>query len=100
MSETAINLIIQLIAGALGGNAAASSLKNINLGNLGNTVAGALGGLGGGQILEGLIPGLGAGATGGGLDIGTIIGQLVGGGAGGAVLTIIAGLVRNMLQQR
>jgi hypothetical protein len=41
----------------------------------------------------------GAAPPGAGLDIGALIGQLVGGGAGGAVLTIIVGLVKNMMQK-
>src|SRR5262249_18496689 len=53
-------------------------------------------GAGGGQILQALIPAL-AGAAGGGLDAGSIIGQLVGGGASGAILTLIVGLVKNMM---
>ena len=42
MSATMINLIIQLIAGALGGNAAGATMKNLDLGTLGNTIAGAI----------------------------------------------------------
>jgi hypothetical protein len=38
--ETVINLIIQLISGVVGGNAAGAALKDYNLGNLGNTIAG------------------------------------------------------------
>jgi hypothetical protein len=48
MSETLINLIIQLVAGALGGNGAGNALKDLNLGPLGNTIAGAIGGVAGG----------------------------------------------------
>jgi hypothetical protein len=39
--ETLINLVIQLIAGVVGGNAAGAALKDYNLGNIGNTIAGA-----------------------------------------------------------
>jgi uncharacterized membrane protein YeaQ/YmgE (transglycosylase-associated protein family) len=67
--EMLINLIIQLILGVVGGNAAGAALKDYNLGNLGNTIAGAIGGVGGGQILQALIPTI-AGAAGGGLDLG------------------------------
>ena len=93
--ETITNLIIQLIAGAVGGNAAGAALKDYNLGNLGNTIAGAIGGVGGGQILQALIPAI-ASAADGNLDLGAIAGQIVGGGAGGAILTVIAGLVKSM----
>ena len=61
-----------------------------------NTIAGAIGGVGGGQILQALIPAI-ANAAGGGLDLGAIVGQIVGGGAGGAILTIIAGPVKSMM---
>jgi uncharacterized membrane protein YeaQ/YmgE (transglycosylase-associated protein family) len=56
MSGTIVSFIIQLIAGAVGGNAAGGLLKNISLGPLGNTIAGAAGGGIGGSILSGLIP--------------------------------------------
>jgi hypothetical protein len=96
MSSTVVNLVIQLIAGVIGGNAVGTSLKDYNLGPLGNTIAGAIGGAGGGQILQALIPAL-AGATGSGLDLGSIVGQLVGGGASGAILTVLVGIVKNMM---
>jgi hypothetical protein len=41
MSATIINLIIQLIACAVGGNAAGAASKDVNLGTLGNTIADA-----------------------------------------------------------
>jgi hypothetical protein len=97
MSSTLITLIIQLVTGVIGGNAAGSAVKDYNLGGLGNTIAGAVGGVGGGQLLQALIPAIAGAAGGGSLDIGAIIGQIVGGGAGGAILTIIAGLVKNMM---
>jgi hypothetical protein len=62
----------------------------------GNTIAGAIGGLGGGQLLQAAIPAI-AGAAGGDLDVGAIVGQIIGGGAGGAILTVIAGLVKSMM---
>jgi hypothetical protein len=96
MSAAIINLIIQLIAGVIGGNGAGSALKDYNLGTLGNTIAGAIGGVGGGQILQMLIPAL-AGAAGGGVDVTSIVGQLVGGGISGAILTVIVGFVKNMM---
>jgi uncharacterized membrane protein YeaQ/YmgE (transglycosylase-associated protein family) len=77
MSATIINLIIQLIAGALGGNAAGAASKDVNLGTLGNTIAGAIGGVGGGQLLTALIPMMtGAGNN---VDIGALASQAVGG---------------------
>ncbi len=95
MSGTIVNLIIQLIAGVIGGNGAGSALKDYSLGGLGNTIVGAIGGVGGAQALQAFIPAL-AGATGSEPDVGAIVGQLVGGGASGAILTILVGLVKNM----
>jgi hypothetical protein len=56
--------------------AAGAALKDYNLGTLGNTIAGAIGGAGGGQILQALIPALAAAASRGNLDVGALIGQL------------------------
>jgi uncharacterized membrane protein YeaQ/YmgE (transglycosylase-associated protein family) len=55
MSATLINLIIQLVAGAVGGNAVGAGMKNVDLGTLGNTIAGAIGGAGGGTLLTVLL---------------------------------------------
>jgi uncharacterized membrane protein YeaQ/YmgE (transglycosylase-associated protein family) len=84
-----ITLTIQLIAGFIGGNAAGELLKDYDLGP-GNMIAGAIGGVVGGQILQALIPALA------GLDAGSVVGQLIGAGASGAILTVIAGAVKNM----
>jgi hypothetical protein len=95
MSATIINLIIQLIAGAVGGNAAGAGLKDYSLGTIGNTIAGAIGGAGGGQILTALLPMLaGAGGT---VDIGAVLGQAVGGAVAGAIVTVVVGMVKNMM---
>jgi hypothetical protein len=95
MSATIINIIIQLIAGALGGHGAGAALKDYDLGKLGNTIAGALGGVGGGQILTALLPMLAG--TAGNVDIGSVIGQAVGGGVAGAIVTFVVGLVKNTM---
>jgi hypothetical protein len=98
MSATIINLIIQLIAGAIGGNAAGATMEKANLGTAGNTIAGALGGLGGGQLLSALIPALAGSA--GGVDLASLAGQLVGGGVSGAIVTVIVGLIMNAMAKR
>jgi hypothetical protein len=95
MDSSIINIIIQLIAGAAGGNAAGAAMKEKGLGGAGNTIAGAIGGLGGGQLLQALIPMLQG--TGGSLDIGAIIGQIVGSGVGGAILTAIVGWIKTSM---
>lgn len=87
-------LIIQLVSGAVGGNVAGGILKNFNLGTVGNSVVGIVGGGIGGQILSAV---LGTGAAGGGMDVGSIISQIAGGGVGGAVLLAIVGFVRQAM---
>ena len=52
-----ISLIIQLVAGAIGGNAAGAAMKDKSLGTLGNSIAGVVGGIGAGQILDRLLAG-------------------------------------------
>jgi hypothetical protein len=94
-----IGLIIQLIAGGVGGNVAGSSLKQFDLGAVGNSIAGVIGGGIGAQVIGALLGsgGAGAAAAGGGLDIGSIIGQVVAGGAGGGILMVIVGLVKQYM---
>lgn len=87
-----VSLLIQLLSGAAGGNIAGSLARNVDLGPLGNTIAGAVGGGAGGQILSSLL-GL-ATTQAGGLDIASIIGQIIGGGVSGGVLTAIVGMIR------
>lgn len=93
-----MELIIQIIAGLVGGNAAGAGLKNLSLGTAGNSVAGAVGGGLGGLIL-GMLGGDGAAAAdaAASLDIGAIIQSVAGGGIGGAVLTAILGFVKKAL---
>jgi hypothetical protein len=95
MSATIINLIIQLVAGAIGGNATGATMKNLDLGALGNTIAGALGGAGGGMALTALLPMLSGAA--GEVDVGALVGQAVGGGVAGAVVTAIVGIIKNAM---
>jgi hypothetical protein len=52
-------------------------VKNVDLDTLGNTIAGAIGGAGGGTLLTALLPLLQGGA--GNVDIGALVGQAVGG---------------------
>jgi len=92
-----VGLIIQLICGAAGGNIAGALLNKYNLGTLGNSIVGILGGGLGGQLLGML--GAGGAAAGGGLDIGSIVSNVAGGGVGGAVLIIIVGLIRQMMNK-
>ncbi len=84
--------------GAVGGNVAGAASKELNLGALGNTLSGAIGGGVGGQILTALVPMLaGAGTN---FDVGAIIGQVAGGGIAGAILTAVVGFLINKMGSR
>ncbi|MDB5538318.1 MAG: hypothetical protein JWQ89_45 [Devosia sp.] len=99
--EAVVSILVQLIGGAIGGNGIAAVLKQVNLGPVGNTIAGAIGGWLGtwlaAQIpgLAGLVGGAAVAAGTGGLDIGALAGQGLVGIIGGGILTTIAGLVKN-----
>lgn len=95
MSGALLSLIIQIVAGAIGGGAAGSAMKDYSLGNLGNLIAGAVGGGVGGQILAALIPALASAA--GSMDIGSIISNAAGGGVSGAILALIVGMIKNKM---
>jgi len=95
MAGTLIDLIIQIIAGVIGGHAAGAAIKNYKFGAIGNTVAGAIGGIGGVQLLQQLVPALAD--TVGKVDIGALLVQIIGGVAGGAILTVLAGVTKWMV---
>jgi hypothetical protein len=94
-----IGLIIQLVSGAVGGNIAGAAMKQYDLGTIGNSIAGLIGGGVGAQIVGALV----GGGTGtdlggaGGLDIGSIIGQVASGGVGGGILMVIIGLIKQAM---
>jgi uncharacterized membrane protein YeaQ/YmgE (transglycosylase-associated protein family) len=92
------SLIIQLIAGAIGGNAAGAAMKDKSLGTLGNSIAGVIGGIGAGQILDWMLAGAPAAvdAAAGGLDIGALIQDVAAGGIGGAIVMIVVGVIKGM----
>lgn len=95
MSGALLTIIIQAIAGAIGGGAAGSAMKDYSLGNIGNLIAGAVGGGVGGQILQALLPELIKVAS--TADIGAIISNAAGGGITGAILTLIVGMIKNKM---
>ena len=88
-------ILINLVAGALGGIGAGKSSPNFDLGTAGNLISGLVGGGVLGQIVTLLLPTVLAAAQSGNLSVSGIISQAVAGGAGGAVLTAIIGVIKN-----
>ena len=94
-----MDLLISLIAGAIGGNIAAGLLVSVNLGLLVNSLAGVLGGGLGAHALGWL----GAGglartaADSAVLDPAALGTQLAAGALGGAACLMAAGLLRNLM---
>jgi hypothetical protein len=93
-----INLIISLVSGAVGGNAAGAAMKDKSLGVAGNSLAGILGGGVGGAILQAL--GLGGAAAGGGMDLQAIIASIASGGVGGGALMAIVAAIKNAMAKK
>lgn len=99
------SLLISLISGAVGGNVTGKASPEIDLGTLGNTIAGLIGGSAGGYILQLLnlfghtAAAAGAAGTGmeaaHGLNIAEILANVASSGVGGALLTYIAGLLKS-----
>jgi len=90
-----VNVIIQLVSGALGGNAAGALLKKLSLGTALNSLLGLVRGGLGGQLLTLL----GVFTTTGATDIGSIIGSVAGGGVGGGVLMAIVGAIKKAVSK-
>ncbi len=95
--ETWLPIIIQLISGAVGGNAAGAAMKDQSLGTVGNSIAGMIGGGLGGQILAllGVIAAAGAGS----MDTAGVAGSVATGGAGGGALMAIVGIIKKALNK-
>jgi len=88
-------ILINLVAGALGGAGAGKASPQFDLGMIGNLIAGAVGGGVLGQVVTLLLPSVMAAAQAGNLSIGGIVSQVIAGGAGGAILTAIIGAIKN-----
>lgn len=85
-------LLIQLISGAAGGNVVGALLKNLPISKILATVLGAVGGAGSGQLAQ-LLPML-QGLLG---DGGNVMADAGAGAGGGAILTLIVGLIKKAM---
>ena len=90
-----LQILINLIAGALGGVGAGEASPNFDLGTIGNIISGLVGGGVLGQIVTLALPSVVAAAESGNLSVGGVVSQLVAGGAGGAILTALIGAIKN-----
>lgn len=88
-------ILINLIAGALGGVGAGKSSPTFDLGMVGNIIAGLVGGGVLGQIVTLAMPAVTAAAQAGDLSVSGVISQIIAGGAGGAILTALIGAFKH-----
>jgi len=93
--EALLPIIVQIIAGVVGGEAVGASIKQAAMSHLPRIISGAIGGVAGGQILGALV---GDPATAGAM--GGILGDAIGGVGGGAILTAIVGMVMKSMGGR
>lgn len=95
MDPVLVGWIIKLASGAVGGNVAGAVMKDKSLGVVGNSVAGILGGGLGGFVMQ--LLGM---AQAGGLDMASVVSSVASGGVGGAVLMVIAAIIKGMMANR
>jgi len=88
-------ILINLVAGALGGVGAGKASSTFDLGTVGNVISGLVGGGLLGQVVTLLLPSVLAAAQSGNLTVSGVISQAVAGGAGGAILTALVGAIKN-----
>jgi hypothetical protein len=88
-------ILINLVAGALGGVGAGKSSPTFDLGTVGNIISGLVGGGVLGQVVTLVLPSVMAAAQSGNLSVGGVISQVIAGGAGGAILTALIGAFKN-----
>lgn len=91
-----LNLIISLVSGAVGGNAAGAVMKEKSLGVVGNSLSGILGGGIGGAILQAL----GVATSSGEVNLQSILSSIASGGVGGGVLMAIIAAVKNAMAKK
>lgn len=104
-----VSLIISLLSGVAGGNVAGAAMKEKDLGGLGNTIAGLIGGGAGGYLLQALdilnksgvtnAVGNAVGQASTGMDIGSILANIGASGVGGALLTVVVALIKSAMNK-
>lgn len=89
-----VSILVSLASGVAGGNAAGAASKDVNLGPLGNSITGLIGGGLGGYALQ-FLDILQKSSASGEFDVGALVGNVVSSGLGGAILTGIVGYLKN-----
>lgn len=102
-----LSLIVSLVSGIVGGNIAGSALgEDKNLGVIGNSLTGLLGGGAGNWILQALgvlaSAGIGTAAASSGqsLDFGALLANIGGSGVAGAVLTALVTFIKAAIEKK
>ncbi|WP_413577865.1 hypothetical protein ACLVWU_05200 [Bdellovibrio sp. HCB290] len=85
-------ILTTLLSGLAGGNVAGSLLKKLNLGPVGNSIAGIVGGFLAGPAVTNMVNPMSQG--------GEVFANIAGSGVGGAVVMILSGLVKNWWDKR
>jgi hypothetical protein len=88
-------LAVQLLSGAVGGNALGAAAKSLSLGPVGNSIAGLIGGALGGHLLASLTGGASAEGT-DGFGLGAFLASIAGGVGGGAAATALVAYLKLM----
>jgi len=92
-----VSLLVTLVSGAIGGNAAGAAMPEKSLGPIGNSLAGLLGG----GLGAGVLQVFGVMASGGsGVDFGSVISDIAGGGVGGGIAMAVIGAIRSAMNQK
>ncbi len=85
MDPTIVSFLVSLVSGAVGGNVGGVIAKAKSMGPMWNTILGAIGGVGAGQLTE-LLGGFGSSGQIGNLGMSAVV---------GAVLPLIVGYFKN-----
>ncbi|WP_413586837.1 GlsB/YeaQ/YmgE family stress response membrane protein [Bdellovibrio sp. HCB274] len=85
-------ILTTFLAGLAGGNITGSLLKRLSLGPVGNSIAGVVGGFLGGPAVVNMVNPVTQG--------GFVWSNILGSGIGGAVVMVVAGLVKNWWDKR
>ncbi len=94
--------LLSLISGAAGGNFSGGVFKSLNLGLLGNSIVGAIGGYCGLRALEtiiGIIHTNNNHIGRDGANTSSVVATLVSGAIGGAILVIVIGALRDRMNR-